>query len=157
MSLIEGEGVSNRSSSLQAYLPGQSRPLKADEELDFDRSAYRVYHPFSTEYPCLSFHPLVDDLGDNRQDFPLSCLLVAGTQAERTRDNALITIKLAAITPIKGPSLSSLIIFMMLLQRRAVTTMKVTTTATRKAAATRTARLCMPRSFLITVASIESE
>jgi len=41
--------------------------LDKDEELDFDPSAYVMYHSLRTEWPCLSFDIIKDTLGDNRQ------------------------------------------------------------------------------------------
>ena len=37
----------------------QEQPLKDDEELDFDSSAYEMLHRSNVEWPCLSIDPLV--------------------------------------------------------------------------------------------------
>ena len=37
------------------------------EALDYDPSAYVMYHSLQTEWPCLSFDIIKDSLGDNRQ------------------------------------------------------------------------------------------
>lgn len=37
------------------------------EDLEYDPSAYIMYHSMQTEWPCLSFDFIKDDLGDNRQ------------------------------------------------------------------------------------------
>ena len=41
--------------------------LEDIEELEYDPSAYIMYHSMQTEWPCLSFDLLKDDLGDTRQ------------------------------------------------------------------------------------------
>lgn len=33
---------------LKVYIPGVSRPLREDEDWDFDPEAYRLYHSFET-------------------------------------------------------------------------------------------------------------
>lgn len=43
--------------------------------------------------PCLSFDIIADDLGNNRSDFPHSMYLVAGSQAEKQKDNCVIVMK----------------------------------------------------------------
>lgn len=34
----------------QAYIPGLSRPLKKGEELEFDPSAYKLFHSFNSGF-----------------------------------------------------------------------------------------------------------
>lgn len=67
------------------YLPGQ--PLKEDERLVCDHSAYVMLHQAQTGAPCLSFDIVPDNLGNDRQDFPMSAYLVAGTQASSAQLN----------------------------------------------------------------------
>ena len=45
--------------------------------------------------PCLSFDVIPDSLGDKREEFPLTCYLVAGTQAKRTNANNIIVMKMS--------------------------------------------------------------
>lgn len=69
----------------QVYLPG--KPLEADEELVCDESAYVMLHQARTGAPCLSFDIVRDQLGENREAFPMSCYIVAGTQAAKAHVN----------------------------------------------------------------------
>ena len=45
--------------------------------------------------PCLSFDVLLDDLGDRRETYPLTCYMVAGTQSERGKTNHVIVMKMS--------------------------------------------------------------
>ena len=56
----------------QTWRPGIDR-LPEGEELEYDPSAYVMYHSLKTEWPCLSFDIVKDNLGDNRQRFPYVC------------------------------------------------------------------------------------
>ncbi|CAL8360002.1 unnamed protein product [Arctogadus glacialis] len=81
----EGEG--------QVYVPGV-QPLQPGEELEMDRSAYRMYHECQTGSPCLSFDVLQDGDGDSRDQYPLSMLLCAGTQASTALSNRLLIMRM---------------------------------------------------------------
>ncbi|XP_014248256.1 glutamate-rich WD repeat-containing protein 1 [Cimex lectularius] len=73
------------------YLPGM--PMKKNEELVYDPSAYHMLHEAQTGAPSLSFDIIPDGDGDNRTQFPHSAYLVAGTQADRPNGNNLIVMK----------------------------------------------------------------
>lgn len=75
------EGDANR----EVYLPG--KPLEEGEELVCDESAYVMLHQARTGAPCLSFDVIPDQLGANREAFPMSCYIAAGTQAAKTHVN----------------------------------------------------------------------
>ena len=75
----------------QVYLPGQA--MEKDEVLDFDASAYDMYHDFEVEWSCLSFGFLKDSLGMGRTQFPMTAYLVTGTQADLPQHNKLWTMK----------------------------------------------------------------
>ncbi|VDN23907.1 unnamed protein product [Gongylonema pulchrum] len=90
----------------KVYIPGVSRPLREDEEWEFDPEAYRMYHSFETKWPCLSFDTIDDELGDGRSGFPLSCDLVGGTQAEKAMSNELIVMRLSNLHPIEDEEAS---------------------------------------------------
>ena len=53
------------------------------------------FHFPSSGAPCLSFDVLPDDLGENRDSFPMTCYMVAGTQAERGKTNRVIVMKMS--------------------------------------------------------------
>ena len=52
--------------------------MEADEELEYDPTAYDALHAWALEWPCLSFDIIRDELGDNRSHFPHSLFAVAG-------------------------------------------------------------------------------
>lgn len=82
------DGDENKATKMeksQVYLPG--KPLDADEELVCDESAYVMLHQAKTGAPCLSFDIVRDQLGENRDAFPLSCYIVAGSQAAKAHVN----------------------------------------------------------------------
>uniref|UniRef100_A0AAG5DHD7 Glutamate-rich WD repeat-containing protein 1 n=1 Tax=Anopheles atroparvus TaxID=41427 RepID=A0AAG5DHD7_ANOAO len=80
----------------KVYLPGQRIPH--DEELVCDESAYIMLHQAQTGAPCLSFDVVQDPLGENREKFPLTAFVVAGTQADRTHVNSVIVMKMSNLT-----------------------------------------------------------
>lgn len=50
----------------QVWRPGIDQ-IAEGEALEYDPSAYVMYHSLQTEWPCLSFDILKDDLGESRQ------------------------------------------------------------------------------------------
>ncbi|KAJ8949993.1 hypothetical protein NQ318_002403 [Aromia moschata] len=90
----EGNDTENEENSTKdVYLPGQ--PLEEGEELMCDQTAYIMYHQAQTNAPCLSFDIIKDHLGDNRETFPLTAYIVAGTQAPQAHVNNIIVMKLS--------------------------------------------------------------
>ena len=69
--------------------------------LEYDPTAYIMYHSLKTEWPCLSFDIIKDNLGDNRQRFPLSMYVVIGSQADRADKNKLTLLKISDLNKIK--------------------------------------------------------
>ena len=80
---------------MQAYLPGQ--PLAEGEVLDYDNSAYDMYHAMNVDWPCLSFDVLRDNLGNNRARFPHTMYLVSGTQADKAQNNQINVMKVSRL------------------------------------------------------------
>ncbi|XP_007256542.3 glutamate-rich WD repeat-containing protein 1 [Astyanax mexicanus] len=96
----EEEQEENSGEGMKVFVPGQ-QPLEPGQELEMDRSAYRMYHECQTGAPCLSFDVLPDGEGDSRESFPLSLLLCAGTQANTALANRLIVMRMHNLHGIK--------------------------------------------------------
>uniref|UniRef100_A0A7S3GL21 Histone-binding protein RBBP4-like N-terminal domain-containing protein n=1 Tax=Palpitomonas bilix TaxID=652834 RepID=A0A7S3GL21_9EUKA len=77
----------------KVWFPGQD--IAEDEELDFENDAYEMLHRLNVDWPCLSFDYLRDTLGVNRVKFPLTFYFVAGTMAERNKDNKVQLVKVS--------------------------------------------------------------
>lgn len=84
------------------YLPG--KPLKKEEEFVVDKTAYRMLHHAQSGAPCLSFDIILDNLDNNRENYPLCMYLVAGTQAAKTHINNLLVMKMENLYDIKNDS-----------------------------------------------------
>ncbi|KAJ3213243.1 Glutamate-rich WD repeat-containing protein 1 [Dinochytrium kinnereticum] len=78
---------------VQVYLPGQK--LDEGEVLVADNSAYEMLHQLQVEWPCLSFDILRDNLGNGRTAFPMTTYVVAGSQAEKAKDNKIYIMKMS--------------------------------------------------------------
>lgn len=89
---VEGGGQ-NGDVDEKVYVPGLEA-LQPGEELEMDRSAYRMYHECQTGAPCLSFDVVRDGEGEGREQFPLSMVLCAGTQADTALSNRLIVMRM---------------------------------------------------------------
>jgi ribosome assembly protein RRB1 len=80
----------------QVYLPSRHK-LQKDEILEPDSSAYHMLHRMNVKWPCLSFDILPDELGDERRSYPHTVYMVAGTQAQRAKDNEILVMKLSGL------------------------------------------------------------
>jgi len=76
--------------------------IEADEQLDFDRTAYEMLHRMNYEWPCLTFGVAHDNLGDQRTTYPHTAYVVAGTQADRASQNKLLVMKLSQLHRMKN-------------------------------------------------------
>ncbi|KAI8854318.1 WD40-repeat-containing domain protein [Chytridium lagenaria] len=54
-----------------------------------------MLHQLQVEWPCLSFDLLRDNLGNGRTVFPMTAYLVAGSQAEKAKDNKIYIMKMS--------------------------------------------------------------
>ncbi|CAD7935700.1 unnamed protein product [Amoebophrya sp. A120] len=79
-------------SKTKVFRPGQDE-LAEDEELQYDPNAYQMLHKLNTEWPCLSFDIVQDTLGGARREFPHTCTVVAGSQAQNEKDNCIYVMK----------------------------------------------------------------
>jgi len=80
----------------EAYMPG-SAPLPEGHTLVPDQSAYDMLHRLNVTWPCLSFDFLRDNLGSQRQSFPHTAYLVAGTQADVAKNNEVLVMKASSM------------------------------------------------------------
>lgn len=83
----------NKPQPPDVYLP--NKPLEEGEELICDQAAYVMLHQAQTGAPCLSFDIIKDNLGANRETYPLTAYIVTGTQAPQTHVNNVIVLKLS--------------------------------------------------------------
>jgi len=79
-----------------AFIPGR-HTLEKDEILQPDDSVYEMRHSMQVKWPSLSFDVLRDNLGDQRQRYPATAYIVAGTQAPSAKDNELSVHKMSAL------------------------------------------------------------
>eukprot|EP01114_Cavostelium_apophysatum_P002913 TRINITY_DN1261_c0_g1_i1.p1 TRINITY_DN1261_c0_g1~~TRINITY_DN1261_c0_g1_i1.p1 ORF type:complete len:515 (+),score=163.41 TRINITY_DN1261_c0_g1_i1:163-1707(+) len=71
--------------------------LEPGQTMEYDSSAYIMFHSMTVEWPCLSFDVIPDRNGAQRTRFPLSAYFVAGTQAETEADNKLLLLKMSQL------------------------------------------------------------
>ena len=79
-----------------AFIPGR-HALGKDEILEPDDSVYEMRHSMQVKWPSLSFDVLRDNLGDQRQRYPATAYIVAGTQAPSAKENELSVFKMSAL------------------------------------------------------------
>ncbi|EFN75867.1 glutamate-rich WD repeat-containing protein 1 isoform X2 [Harpegnathos saltator] len=98
----ENDNENEEKTISKVYLPGQI--LEEGEELVVDKSAYRLLHQAQSGAPCLSFDILPDDLGNSRENYPITMYIVAGTQAAHAHVNNVLVMKMSNLHGIKQHS-----------------------------------------------------
>lgn len=83
-------------SAPEVFIPGVHQ-LAKDEILEPDESVYLMRHSMNVNWPCLSFDVLRDNLGEERQRFPATAYIVAGTQADTAKNNELYVYKMSSL------------------------------------------------------------
>ena len=78
------------------FIPGR-HTLEEGEILEPDDSVYEMRHSMQAKWPSLSFDILRDNLGDQRQRYPATAYIVAGTQASSAKENELSVYKMSAL------------------------------------------------------------
>ena len=99
----EGEGGDKPETKRQTYIPTVDT-MNSNEELEYDESAYVMYHKAETGFPCLSFDIIRDNLGDEEErgkSYPQTSYLVGGTQATKVHINSLLVLKMSNLLPLK--------------------------------------------------------
>ena len=92
--LLVDEDEENEGGPKEVWRPGVDQ-IPEGEALEYDPSAYVMYHSLQAEWPCLSFDIMRDTLGENRQRFPLTMFAVTGSQADRADKNKVTLLKLS--------------------------------------------------------------
>ena len=81
---------------LKTFIPGV-HVLGEDEVLEPDDSVYVMRHTMDVNWCSLSFDVLRDNLGDQRQRYPATAYIVAGTQADVPKNNDVSVYKLSSL------------------------------------------------------------
>mmetsp|Transcript_35707 Transcript_35707/g.43074 ORF Transcript_35707/g.43074 Transcript_35707/m.43074 type:complete len:495 (-) Transcript_35707:253-1737(-) len=100
---FEEENEEEEEPQMKVWRPGVDE-LADDEELVFDPSAYDCLHNMRLQWPCLSFDIIRDQLGDGRNQFPHSMLVVTGTQAANPKANTLTVMRVTQLSSTHKPS-----------------------------------------------------
>ena len=90
------EESSEQPTAPKTFIPG-THVLAKDEILEPDDSVYIMRHTMSVNWPCLSFDVLRDNLGFERQRYPTTAYIVAGTQADVAKNNQVLVCKLSSL------------------------------------------------------------
>lgn len=105
---MEQDGSSNKIEDLEReeasgqpqqeiYLPHRLKLLGPDEVLEADPTVYEMLHNVNVPWPCLTLDIMPDSLGNERRTYPASLYVATATQAQKAKDNELITMKLSSL------------------------------------------------------------
>eukprot|EP00762_Andalucia_godoyi_P000204 ANDGO_02396.mRNA.1 Glutamate-rich WD repeat-containing protein 1 len=72
--------------------------MEEGETLDYDPTAYNMFHQLRTEWPSLSFDIIRDKFGMARKRYPHTMYFAAGTQAESVDENKISLYKCAKLS-----------------------------------------------------------
>jgi ribosome assembly protein RRB1 len=96
---IEDDDDDNNNVAVQSWNPfAQDFASSADEPLEMEPSAYKMYHAFTADWPCLSFDFLADPKGAARTKFPHSFHAVFGTQAAHGSSNHITVVHVSDLS-----------------------------------------------------------
>lgn len=93
----EREKAEETAPESSVYLPHRSKPLGPDEVLEADPSVYEMLHNLNMPWPCMTLDILPDKLGNERRNYPACLYVTTATQADKPKDNELITMKLSSL------------------------------------------------------------
>ena len=98
----EDEGMESELKK-RTYVPGAGDEQMDPDELEFDETAYIMFHKAESGYPCLSFDIIPDSNTSSERalTYPQTLLLVAGTQAPQVHKNKLLVMKMSNLTRMK--------------------------------------------------------
>jgi len=94
--ILAAEESDDKPAAPRVFIPGV-HSLGKDEILEPDDSVYIMRHTMHVNWPCLSFDVLRDSSGDQRQRYPATAYIVAGTQADVAKNNELSVYKLSSL------------------------------------------------------------
>jgi ribosome assembly protein RRB1 len=79
----------------EVYIPGRGE--EPEGELEYDSSAYELFHTLNLDWPALSFDFLPDPLGHQRTKFPMTMYAAMGSQADTAGKNKLTLLKASSL------------------------------------------------------------
>mmetsp|Transcript_37278 Transcript_37278/g.64052 ORF Transcript_37278/g.64052 Transcript_37278/m.64052 type:complete len:452 (-) Transcript_37278:8-1363(-) len=89
---LEGMDCDEEEEQVKVWRPNIDQ-LGPDEILEYDSSAYELYHELNSDWPCLSIDIVQDKLGYQRTKYPHTVYFVAGTQAGDRKQNKIFVFK----------------------------------------------------------------
>lgn len=96
----EAESNEEESKHREVWMPHKG--MSAEEQLDYDSTAYLMLHRLKVEWPCLTFDIIPDNLGHFRTKFPHQLYLATGSQANRADKNKVSILKITDLHKTKN-------------------------------------------------------
>lgn len=91
------EETEDGAANLTVWRGDQEEAVEGDGPLQYSNKAYDSFFQLRTEYPCLSFDVVKDNDGTVRAKYPLSMVLVCGSQADENSKNQLVVLRISNI------------------------------------------------------------